>query len=170
MAQITLRSVKGSPLTNSELDANFSNLNTELEGKLSGNQSITLSGDATGSGSTAISVTLANSGVTAGTYGSSSAIPVVTVDAKGRVTGLSTQSISVPSGSLTFTGDVTGTGTTGATTNLTLANSGVTAGTYTRVTVDAKGRVTAGSNAWEVTSTPPTSGAGFPEGYIWFVV
>lgn len=47
---------------------------------LTGNQSITLSGDATGTGSTAITVALANSGVTAGTY------TKVTVDAKGRVT------------------------------------------------------------------------------------
>jgi hypothetical protein len=30
MASITLRSVKGSPLTNNEVDDNFSNLNTEL--------------------------------------------------------------------------------------------------------------------------------------------
>lgn len=34
MASITLRSVKGSPLTNAELDANFANLNTELAEKL----------------------------------------------------------------------------------------------------------------------------------------
>jgi phage-related tail fiber protein len=47
---------------------------------LTGNQSITVSGDASGSGTTAISLTLANSGVSAGTYKS------VTVDAKGRVT------------------------------------------------------------------------------------
>lgn len=48
---------------------------------ITGNQSITISGDASGSGATAITLTLANSGVTAGTYRS------VTVDAKGRVTG-----------------------------------------------------------------------------------
>jgi phage-related tail fiber protein len=47
---------------------------------LTGNQTVTVSGDATGSGTTAISLTLANSGVGAGTYKS------VTVDAKGRVT------------------------------------------------------------------------------------
>lgn len=52
---------------------------------ITANQNITLSGDATGSGSTSISVTLANSGVAAGTYGSSSLIPALTVDAKGRV-------------------------------------------------------------------------------------
>ena len=47
---------------------------------ITGNQSVTVSGDATGTGTTAISLTLANSGVTGGTYKS------VTVDAKGRVT------------------------------------------------------------------------------------
>ncbi|AGG91304.1 hypothetical protein SWQG_00007 [Synechococcus phage S-RIP2] len=36
---------------------------------------------------------LSDSGVTAGTYGSSSAIPAITVDAKGRVTSASTSSI-----------------------------------------------------------------------------
>jgi hypothetical protein len=37
---------------------------------------------------------LSNSGVTANTYGSSSAIPIVTVDAKGRITSASTTSFS----------------------------------------------------------------------------
>jgi len=45
---------------------------------------------------------------------------------------------------VTLTGDVTGTGTGSFAT--TLAASGATAGTYTSVTVDAKGRVTAGTN------------------------
>jgi phage-related tail fiber protein len=44
---------------------------------------------------------------------------------------------------ITLTGDVTGSGTNSITT--TLANSGVTAGTYTKVTVDVKGRVTSGT-------------------------
>jgi len=47
---------------------------------LTGNQTITLSGDVTGSGATSITTTLANSGVGVGTYRS------VTVDVKGRVT------------------------------------------------------------------------------------
>ena len=34
MATLTLRSVKGSPLTNSEVDGNFTALNTELATKL----------------------------------------------------------------------------------------------------------------------------------------
>jgi hypothetical protein len=48
---------------------------------LTGNQTISISGDATGSGATSIALTLANSGVTSGTYRS------VTVNAKGLVTG-----------------------------------------------------------------------------------
>ena len=51
---------------------------------------------------------------------------------------------------LSWTGDATGSLTFDGTANrsavLTLANSGVTAGTYKSVTVDAKGRVTAGSD------------------------
>lgn len=47
---------------------------------ITGNQTITFSGDASGSGSTSVALTLANTGVSAGTYKS------VTVDAKGRVT------------------------------------------------------------------------------------
>lgn len=58
---------------------------------LTGNQSISITGDATGSGATAISLTLANSGVTAGTY------TKVTVDAKGRVTvGASLTATDIP--------------------------------------------------------------------------
>jgi hypothetical protein len=60
---------------------------------ITGNQSISLSGDATGSGTTAITVTLANSGVSANTYGSSTAIPVITVNAKGLITGVTTSSV-----------------------------------------------------------------------------
>ena len=61
---------------------------------LTANQSISLSGDVTGSGTTSISATLANSGVSAASYGSASAVPVLAIDAKGRVTSASTASIS----------------------------------------------------------------------------
>jgi hypothetical protein len=58
---------------------------------LTGNQTITLSGDATGSGTTAITVTLANSGVTAGTYNNvATQVRPFTVDAKGRITSIGT--------------------------------------------------------------------------------
>ena len=50
-----------------------------------------MSGDATASSGGA--VTLASSGVSANTYGSSTAIPILTVDAKGRVTSASTTAV-----------------------------------------------------------------------------
>lgn len=149
---------------------------------LTGNQTITLSGDVTGTGATGIAVTLANSGVTSGTYGSATQVPVFTVDAKGRVTGVTNTAINLISAlsglsdvtittpadgqllrytgggtnkwvnwtpnyitanqTITVSGDATGSGTTSIA--LTLAAVG-TAGTYTKVTTDAKGRVTSGT-------------------------
>ena len=58
-------------------------------------QTVTLSGDATGSGTTALALTLAASGVSAASYGSATTIPVLAIDAKGRVTSASTVAISV---------------------------------------------------------------------------
>lgn len=58
----------------------------KAQGYITGNQTVSLSGDASGSGAVSIAVTLANSGVTAGTY------TKITVDAKGRATGGTTLS------------------------------------------------------------------------------
>ncbi|MFM6192992.1 hypothetical protein, partial [Planktothrix sp.] len=56
---------------------------------LTANQSISISGDASGTGTNSINLTLANSGVTAGTYNNSSTqVRPFTVDSKGRVTGI----------------------------------------------------------------------------------
>lgn len=68
---------------------------------LTGNETITLSGDASGSGTTAITVTLANSGVAAGSYGSASQVAVVGVDSKGRVTSASQTPIQVDASAVT---------------------------------------------------------------------
>ena len=65
---------------------------------LSSNQTITLTGDTTGSGTTSIATTLANSGVTAGTYNNvATQISPFTVDAKGRITVVGTAVTITPS-------------------------------------------------------------------------
>ena len=51
-----------------------------------------------GSGDTTLSLSLVNSGVAAGTYGDTTKIPVLTVDAKGRVVSISTVTASGGSG------------------------------------------------------------------------
>lgn len=69
---------------------------------LTNNQTITLSGDATGSGTTTIPVTLV-SVASAGTTGSSTAIPVITINAKGLTTAITTAAVIAPAGTLTGT-------------------------------------------------------------------
>jgi len=65
--------------------------------ELTQNQTITLTGDVTGSGYSTINTTLANTAVTAGTYGNASSIPQFTVDSKGRITNATSFSISTSS-------------------------------------------------------------------------
>lgn len=70
--------------------------------KLATARTLGLSGDLTGSvtfdgsANATIAATLANSGVTAGTYGSATQVGQVTVDAKGRVTAASNVAITFP--------------------------------------------------------------------------
>jgi hypothetical protein len=112
---------------------------------------------------------LDNTAVSAGSYGSSSEIPVFTVDAQGRLTAANTVSISTDlsiagdtgtdtlsllTDTLTFTGD---TGITTAVSDnrvtIDLDDTAVTAGGYgaadtvATFTVDAQGRLTAAANA-----------------------
>ena len=105
------------------------------------------SGDATASSAGAI--TLANSGVSAGTVGSSTAIPIITVDAKGRITNTSTTAIdstTISNGSASVAvasnGPITSTG-----------NHDFTAG------IDVTGNIT-GTGDITITDTTVDSAAG----------
>jgi hypothetical protein len=104
---------------------------------LTGNQTITLSGDISGSGATSITMTLPTINSNVGTYQG------ITVNAKGQVTAAANQSYLTGNQTITLSGDVSGSGTTAIT--ATLANSGVTAGTYGALTVSAKGLATSGT-------------------------
>ena len=77
--------------------------------KLETARDFSASGDATapavsfdGTGNVDLVLTLANSGVTTGTYGSQTAIPVITVDEKGRITSATTTTVGT---ALTVAGD-----------------------------------------------------------------
>lgn len=107
-------------------------------GYINANQTITVSGDASGSGSTAITLTLPTINSNVGTFA------IQTVNAKGQVTAAAN-----------MTGDVT---TSGAAATLATVNSNV--GTFQGLTLDAKGRVTAAVNQGYVTGGPylPTAG------------
>ena len=135
------------------------------------------------SGTNTITLNLDNTAVTAGSYGSASAIPTFTVDAQGRLTAAGTASISTSftvdadSGAdLTISGGDTfriigGTGltsTASATDTLTLDldNTAVTGGSYGSAssvgtfTVDAQGRLTAAaSTTIEIALGTNTSGS-----------
>ena len=67
---------------------------SNLSGTNTGDQTITLTGDVTGSGTGTFPTTLAATGVTAGSYGGVTQVPVITVDSKGRLTSVTTATIS----------------------------------------------------------------------------
>lgn len=139
--------------------------------KLTTARTIAVAGDVTGQasfdGSSNISITATykNSGVVAGTYRS------VTVDAKGNVTAGSNPTTLSGYGitdalpatgtaaaaqklatarTIALAGDITGQANFDGSGNISITatykNSGVPAGTYRSVTVDAKGNITAGTN------------------------
>lgn len=99
--------VEGSPLNGSGTvtlglgDISPTGINTSgvitasnIYGLNTGDQTITLSGDVTGTGTSGISATLVNVNSQPGTYGSNSEVPVITTDSKGRITSISTAPIT----------------------------------------------------------------------------
>lgn len=141
---------------------------SNLSGINTGNQVITLTGDATNSNtSTGGVLTLTTVNPNVGTFGSATQVPVFTVDGKGRITGVTNTTITgggtVTSVAATGSADITVGGspiTTSGTLTFSLSNTTVVPNTYgsaTQVpvfTVDSKGRITG------VTNTTISAGSG----------
>jgi hypothetical protein len=157
-ADITPATISNAKLANTAV-ANLSGINT-------GDQTITLTGDVSGTGIGSFASTLATSGVTPGNYGSATSVPTITVDSKGRITSATSTSISgvSPVGSSLSSGNIL----VGSASNLavnvavsgdvTIGNTGVTAIGATKVT----NAMLAGSIdlASKVTGTLPVANGG----------
>lgn len=116
-----------------------------------------------------VTINLANTAVSVGSYGNATLIPQITVDAQGRITSASNIAVQA-GGSGTVTQVNTGTGLTGGpvttTGTISLADTAVTAGSYgtssqvSQVTIDAQGRITSASNVAIAISNSAVSGLG----------
>jgi uncharacterized protein (TIGR02145 family) len=110
-------------------DAQKSGVLSNTSGINTGDQTIRLTGDVTGTGTGTFTSTLANSGVIASSYGSSTSIPTFTVDAKGRLTNANTASIVADAGTLTgstLNASVTGSSLTSVGTIASLTTGSIT--------------------------------------------
>lgn len=158
-ASNTLSNIGNSSLTNSTISG------VALGGSLNNLTAGTgLSGTAY-NGSAAQTWTLATSGVTAGSYGSSTAIPVLSIDTYGRVTSASTSSITVGDGTLTV--NTSGTGLSGSGTfsanqstasTITITSNATSANTASTIVArDASGNFTAGTITAALSGNASTS-------------
>lgn len=115
-------------------------------------------------------ISLANTTVSAGSYGNNVSAVSITVDAQGRITNIANVPIQFD-GNGTVTQIDTGTGLTGGpittTGTVALANTAVTAGTYgnaaavATITVDAQGRLTNAANT-SISIAPSQINAAIP--------
>lgn len=114
---------------------------------VTGNQSVTYTGDVTGSGVGSVALTLATVNSNVGAFGSSTAIPTVTVNAKGLITAVTTNAVVAPAGTLTGTTLAANVVTSSLTTIGTLIAGAVPASLVTAGTFGAGNYATAGTLA-----------------------
>jgi hypothetical protein len=121
--------------------------------------------------SSTLQFTLSTVNTNLGMFGNTTAVPQISVDAKGRVLAVSNIAITFPAQTLiSNTAEITA-NTVSGTPGLLLTATGVTAGTYggaitvPQITVDTKGRIT-GLSSIPVNSTLNTLNVGIPIGTI----
>lgn len=175
---ITLGTNSGTPAVtaSSPLSITTATGNITCSTCLTANQTITLSGDVAGSGTTAITTTLASVITAGGPTGSATVAPIITYDAKGRLTTVTSATITPAIGSITGLGTGVATalginvGSAGAfvtfngaggtpssmtATNLTGTASGLTAGNVT-TNANLTGVITSSGNATAIASQTGT--------------
>jgi hypothetical protein len=120
---------------------------TNLSGVNTGDQTIALSGDITGSGTGSFATSLSTTGVTANTYGSATTVPQFIVDSKGRITNV--VNVPIVSGGIGTVTSFSANGTQGITTfvtnSSTTPNLTIGLGAITPTSVASTGTIT-GSN------------------------
>jgi uncharacterized protein (TIGR02145 family) len=134
---------------------------TTLSGSNTGDQIITLTGDVTGTGNGSITSTLANTTVTAASYGSSTAIPTFIVDSKGRLTAAGSASLIASAGTLTGT-SLASTITGSSLTSIGTLTSGsvpyaLLSGTVPTWNQNTTGNATTATTAGNITATSNTT-------------
>jgi hypothetical protein len=97
----TLGSIANSQLTNSSITINGSavSLGGSTTVTATTTNALTIGTGLSGTsfnGSAPVTIAIANSGATAGTYGSAAVVPVITVNAQGQITSISTQPTNAP--------------------------------------------------------------------------
>jgi hypothetical protein len=141
---VTTQTIAAGAVTGNKLGLTAINANNIVNASITGNKIVA---------NTIGSSNLTTTGVAAGVYGGSSAIPVITVDAQGRLSSASNTTITIPPSTRVFanSGQLTANSSTGNVL-LGLANTTVVASTYGGATnvasiiVDQFGRITSASN------------------------
>jgi len=141
---VTTPRIAAGAVTGDKLGLTAINANNIVNATITGNKIVA---------NTIGSSNLTTTGVAAGVYGGSTAIPVITVDAQGRLSSASNTTITIPPATAVFanSGQLTANSSTGNVL-LGLANTTVVASTYGGATnvasiiVDQFGRITSASN------------------------
>jgi hypothetical protein len=141
---VTTPRIAAGAVTGDKLGLTSINANNIVNATITGNKIVA---------NTIGSSNLTTTGVAAGVYGGSTAIPVITVDAQGRLSSASNTTITIPPATAVFanSGQLTANSSTGNVL-LGLANTTVVASTYGGATnvasiiVDQFGRITSASN------------------------
>ena len=141
----TLSNIGNSALTNSSLTVNGTSISLGGSGTISASTTSTLTigtglSGTSFNGSSPVTIAISNTGVTSGTYGSASVIPVLQVNSQGQITSVSTQPINAP----------TYQGTWNANTNTPTLTSSVGTQSYYYVVSVAGNTTLNGVSGWNV--------------------